>query len=132
VKPERTDWLAELKRYQKLRARRELRCRVVEPDPWGKPSFTERLNLPVQGTAADTLKLALARLWESREVHPEGVAILSVHDEIVLECAVEDTEVAGYWLSSTLCRAVKDVLGHPELAGHDAVETSVVGSWGEA
>jgi DNA polymerase I len=107
------------------------RRRVVEPDRWGKPSFTERLNAPVQGTAADILKLALARLWEKREEHPVAVPILSVHDEIVLECA-EDAEVAGHWLSSTLRGAVEDVLGHPELAGHDVVETSVVGSWGEA
>jgi DNA polymerase-1 len=108
------------------------RRRVVEPDRWGMPSFTERLNAPVQGTAADILKLALARLWESREEHPGAVPILSVHDEIVLECATEDAEVAAQWLSDTLRGAVEDVLGHPELAGEDVVETSVVGSWGEA
>jgi len=90
------------------------------------------LNAPVQGTAADILKLALARLWERRKEHPVAVPILSVHDEIVLECAAEDAEVAGHWLSGTLRRAVEDVLGHPELAGHDVVETCVVGSWGEA
>jgi DNA polymerase-1 len=108
------------------------RRRVVEPDRWGKPSFTERLNAPVQGTAADILKLALARLWEKREKHPGVVPILSVHDEIVLECAAEDAEVASHWLSSTLRSAVEDVLGLAELAGHHVVETSVVDSWGEA
>ena len=108
------------------------RRRVVEPDRWGKPSFTERLNAPVQGTAADILKLALARLWESREEHPKVVPILSVHDEIVLECAAEDAEVADHWLISTLRGAVADVLGRPELAGHDVVEAFVVHSWGKA
>jgi DNA polymerase-1 len=107
------------------------RRRVVEPDRRGKPSFTERLNAPVQGTAADILKLALARLWESREEHPGALPILSVHDEMVLECDEEDAEVAVQWLNDTLREAVKVVLGHPELAGPDVVATSVVGSWGE-
>ena len=108
------------------------RRRVVEPDDNGKPKFTERLNAPVQGTAADILKLVLARLWEGRTEHPGAAPILSVHDEIVLECGAEDAEVADHWLSSTLRKAVKDVLGYPELAGHEVVETCLVGSWGEA
>ena len=45
------------------------RRRVVEPDREGKPKFTERLNAPVQGSAADILKLALAGLEETREEH---------------------------------------------------------------
>ncbi len=69
---------------------------------------------------------------ESREEHPGAASILSVHNEIVLECATEDAEVADQWLSSTMRKAVEDVLGHPELAGEDVVETSVVHSRGEA
>ena len=107
------------------------RRRVVEPDYWGKPSFTERLNAPVQGTAADILKFALARLWESREEHPGAIPILSVHDEIVIECDVDVAQETVRWLADTLRSAVEDVLGLPELAGHNVVETSVVGSWGE-
>jgi DNA polymerase I-like protein with 3'-5' exonuclease and polymerase domains len=53
-----------------------------EPNRWDKTSFTERLNAPGQGTAADILKLALARLWEKRDEHSGAVPILSVHDEI--------------------------------------------------
>jgi len=62
------------------------RRRVVEPDYEGKPTFTERLNAPVQGTAADILKLAMARLWEAREEHPNAFVVLTVHDEVVVEC----------------------------------------------
>jgi hypothetical protein len=108
------------------------RHRVVEPDHRGKPSFTERLNAPVQGTAADILKLALARLWESREEYPEAVPILSVHDEVVIECDAEAAQETVCWLGDTLRGAVEDVLGCPELAGYDVVETAVVSSWGEA
>jgi DNA polymerase I len=108
------------------------RRRVVEPDRWGKPSFTERLNAPVQGTAADILKLTLARLWERRGEHPGALPILTVHDEIVIECGVEVAQETVCWLGDTLRSAVGDVLGHPELAGHGVVKSFVVGSWEEA
>jgi hypothetical protein len=48
---------------------------------------------------------------ESHEEHPGAASILSVHNEIVLECATEDAEVADQWLSSTMRKAVEDVLG---------------------
>jgi DNA polymerase-1 len=105
------------------------RRRVVEPDYKGKPSFTERLNAPVQGTAADILKLALAELWENREAHPGAFPILTVHDEVVIECGEGEGEEVAAWLSETLREAVSHVLGHSELAGKDAVETIVISSW---
>jgi DNA polymerase I-like protein with 3'-5' exonuclease and polymerase domains len=56
--------------------------------------FTQRLNSPVQGTAADILKLALAELV--KQLADKDVHIIStVHDEIVVECAevqVEDVK----------------------------------------
>lgn len=106
------------------------RRRVVEPDYQGKPSFTERLNAPVQGTAADIFKLALAYLWEGREAHPGAFPILSVHDEVVIECDEGRAEGVATWLEQTLRRAVGHVLGCPELAGEDAVEVSILHSWG--
>ncbi len=48
--------------------------------------LTDRLNAPVQGTAADGLKLALALLWERRDECPGAVPVLVCHDEIVVEC----------------------------------------------
>jgi DNA polymerase-1 len=105
------------------------RRRVVEPDYQGKPSFTERLNAPVQGTAADILKVALAKLWESREEHPGAFPILTVHDEVVIECDERGAGGVATWLGNTLRRAVETVLGYPELAGEDAVEISIIDTW---
>ena len=93
--------------------------------------FTERLNAPVQGTAADILKLAMARLWESREEHPNALPIISVHDEIVIECDGAEADQVEAWLGSTLRSAISDVLGYPELAGEDAVETTIGETWGD-
>jgi DNA polymerase I len=107
------------------------RRRVVEPDYESKPKFTERLNAPVQGTAADVLKLAMARLWEAREEHPGALPILTVHDEVVIECEAEAASGVAQWLSDTLRRALADVLGYEELAGEDAVETTITQAWGD-
>ena len=107
------------------------RRRVVEPGYDGNPMFTERLNAPVQGTAADILKLAMARLWESREEHPNALPILTVHDEIGIECNGAEADRVEAWLGSTLRSAISDVLGYPELAGEDAVETTIGEAWGD-
>jgi DNA polymerase I len=104
---------------------------MVEPDYAGKPSFTERLNAPVQGTAADILKLALAKIWEARSEHPGTFPVLTVHDEVMIECDGDAAQDTGRWLSSILRSAVADVLVHPELASEDVVETSVCNSWEE-
>jgi len=60
--------------------------------------FTEKLNSPDQGTGADGLKAALARLWETRARCPSAAPVLVVHDEIVLECDAVQAEAARAWL----------------------------------
>ena len=57
--------------------------------------FGERtaMNHPMQGTAADIIKIAMARV--SRRLEEEGFAahmILQVHDELDFECPVEEVE----------------------------------------
>ena len=45
------------------------------------------LNTPIQGTAADLIKLAMIRVDEAlREHYPEAKLILQVHDELIVEC----------------------------------------------
>lgn len=60
--------------------------------------FTEKLNTPVQGTGADGLKAALARLWETRDRCPSAAPVLCIHDEIVVECDAAAAEPAREWL----------------------------------
>src|SRR5207245_2461557 len=64
--------------------------------------FTEKLNLPVQGTGADGLKRALALLWERRGECPGAVPVLVVHDEVVVECDVGRAAVVAAWLKRAL------------------------------
>ncbi len=56
-------------------------------------SFGERvaLNMPIQGTAADIIKLAMVRVHQ--RLNAEGLAarlILQVHDELIVECPEEE------------------------------------------
>jgi DNA polymerase I-like protein with 3'-5' exonuclease and polymerase domains len=54
---------------------------------WNKRSFSERcaLNTPIQGTAADILKLALGRIIEGLPERPWLKPLLQIHDELVFE-----------------------------------------------
>ena len=45
------------------------------------------LNTPIQGTAADLIKLAMIRVDKAlRENYPEAKLLLQVHDELIVEC----------------------------------------------
>lgn len=63
------------------------------------------MNHPMQGTAADIIKIAMARV--SRRLEEEGFAahmILQVHDELDFECPVNEVE--------RLTTMVRDVMEH--------------------
>ena len=55
------------------------------------------LNAPIQGTAADIMKLAMLRVDAAlREKYPEAQLLLQVHDELIVECPEEmASEVAA-------------------------------------
>lgn len=58
-------------------------------------SFGERvaLNMPIQGTAADIIKLAMLAVWRRlQEEHLEGRLVLQVHDELIVECPENEGE----------------------------------------
>ena len=58
-------------------------------------SFGERvaLNMPIQGTAADIMKLAMVRVDERlRREGLRGRLILQVHDELIVECPEDEAE----------------------------------------
>lgn len=59
-------------------------------------SFGERvaLNTPIQGTAADIIKLAMLRVEEAlRRQCPSARLILQVHDELIVECPEEEADL---------------------------------------
>lgn len=56
----------------------------ITSDDWGKKSFAERcsLNTPIQGTAADILKLAIVRILAGLPEREWLKPILQIHDEL--------------------------------------------------
>ena len=61
-------------------------------------SFGERvaMNSPIQGTAADIIKIAMIKVW--RRLKEEGRRsrlILQVHDELLIETAKDEIEAVG-------------------------------------
>ena len=56
----------------------------IQSDVWGVKSFSERcaLNTPIQGTAADILKLAIVRILKGLNDRPWLLPIMQIHDEL--------------------------------------------------
>ena len=66
-------------------------------------SFGERvaLNAPIQGTAADIIKLAMIRVRDRLKADGlEGRLVLQVHDELIVECPEHEAEA--------VCRLVEE------------------------
>lgn len=91
-------------------------------------SFGERvaLNMPVQGTAADIIKLAMVNVH--RRLKAEGLKarlILQVHDELIVECPGEEAEQVRQILTEEMENAAQ--LSVPLLA-----DAHIGHSWAEA
>ena len=72
-------------------------------------SFGERVarNMPIQGTAADVIKLAMIRVHDrlAREL-PQAKLLLQVHDELIVECPEQLAERAAAILKEEMESAV--------------------------
>ena len=81
------------------------------------------MNMPIQGTEADLMKLAMIRLEE--KLHGLGEQVLQVHDSILVECVPENTDKV-----SALLKAEMEAIA-PELPIRLRVDVSVGKNWGE-
>ena len=84
------------------------------------------MNTPVQGTAADIIKLAMVRIDRAlREAGLQSRLILQVHDELLLECPPEEADRAAELLREAMEGAI-------ELSVPLVAEVHRGASWAEA
>ena len=91
-------------------------------------SFGERvaLNMPIQGTAADVIKIAMVNVYRRLKAEKlEAKLILQVHDELIVECPESETEK----VTAVLREEMENVA---EFAVPLIVEANSGHSWGDA
>ena len=92
---------------------------------WNVRQFGERVaqNTPIQGTAADLIKMAMIRIHEGLEERfPRSRLLLQVHDELLLEIPEGEVEEVGRMV-------VGEMEGAMELNVPLAVDTGTGESW---
>jgi len=66
------------------------------------------MNTPIQGTAADIIKIAMLKVWQRiRKEKLESRLILQVHDELIVEAPENEKEIAIKILKEEMENAVK-------------------------
>ncbi|MBO5050046.1 MAG: DNA polymerase I [Oscillospiraceae bacterium] len=66
------------------------------------------LNTPIQGTAADLIKLAMIRVHKAlASRYPQAKLILQVHDELIVECPKEIADAVSELVSSEMQNVAK-------------------------
>lgn len=85
----------------------------------------QAINAPIQGTAADLMKLAMIHVHAKLpEVSPKSKLLLQVHDELVVETPVDEVEKVSAFLKATM-------EGVYTLNVPITVEVGVGKNWGE-
>ena len=90
--------------------------------------FGERvaLNMPIQGTAADIMKLAMIDVFNAlKESGLKAKLVLQVHDELIVECPEEEAEQVSAILK-------KSMAGIASLRVPLVVDVGFGSSWAEA
>ena len=82
------------------------------------------MNMPIQGTEADLMKLAMVAVDKELEKFDSAKQLLQIHDSILVECAEGDAQEIAKIMQDTM-EAIY------ELPVKLAVDTSIGDNWGE-
>ena len=97
---------------------------------WSGFRYTLALNLPIQGSCAEVVKLAIANVEPAVRKHYGGQLILQVHDELIIEVD-DDAEVVRSVIRlarAKMSAAFLEVF--PNSTRHELVDAEVGRSWG--
>jgi DNA polymerase-1 len=88
--------------------------------------FQAAVNFLIQGSCADVLKVAMVKL---PSVLPSSARLLlTVHDELVLECPACDAQITAHQTSQVMKEAFREVFGDVVPI---EVEVSICNNWAE-
>jgi len=91
-----------------------------------QPKITELFNTPIQGTAADIIKQAMAKSFPF--LYSNGIHLIgTVHDEILLESPQEKAEEASHFLKETMINAGKKFIQQVPIE----VDVVIANNWSE-
>lgn len=91
-------------------------------------SFGERaaMNMPLQGSSADIIKIAMINVYNRlKKECPDAKLIMQVHDELIIDAKLQDSELAKKILKEEMENAVK-------ISVPLTVEVSIGKSWYDA
>ena len=100
----------------------------IRSSDWGKKSFAERcaLNTPIQGTAADILKLACGRIISGLPERLWLKPLLQIHDELVFELPEDKVDEAVAFIKECM-----ETQPFPEFDVPIVAEASIGRNFGE-
>ena len=65
--------------------------------------YRAAMNTPIQGTAADIIKIAMNRVSKALEEKlPSAKLVMQVHDELICECDINDKDLCASILKSEM------------------------------
>ena len=111
---------------------RRIHLRGINDKNFSVRSFQERaaINAPIQGSAADIIRLAMIKIDKILEQKKNAKMLLQIHDELIFECPEKD--------ESSLKKIIKDAMVSVSSSDHHMfsipLEVSVNSgnNWGEA
>ena len=84
------------------------------------------MNTPIQGTAADIMKIAMINVFRKlKECNLDAQIVLQVHDELIIECKIEQKDEVAKLLKDNMESAISMIVPLK-------VETSEAMNWYEA
>jgi DNA polymerase-1 len=127
------EWIDQTKQFaaergyvETLFGRRRYLPEIQSPNPMLRAQ-AERVavNMPVQGTAADLMKIAMLSVAEQLpKKFPKARMLLQVHDELVLEAPATEAEAVGEFVRATM-------EGVAQLRVPITAEAEIGKNWGE-
>ena len=101
--------------HNRFEHKRSAPINVDDPSQSGRTrraiqGFNERINTPVQMVEVHGMKRAMIMLHARRAEHPDAQLVLAVHDELVMECPVDQAQAVSDWLESVMFAAMQPLL----------------------